>query len=36
MRNHKQPTLETLQQFHDQAGHLWCVQMYYPPPGPRR
>ena len=30
MRNHKQPTLETLQQFHDQAGHLWCVQMYYP------
>ena len=30
MRNHKQPTLETLQQFHDQAGHLWCVQLYYP------
>lgn len=30
MRNHKQPTLETFQQFTDQAGHLWCAQIYYP------
>ena len=30
MRNHTQPTLEIIQQFRDQANHLWCVQMYYP------
>lgn len=30
MRNHNQPTLEIIQQFRDQANHLWCVQMYYP------
>lgn len=26
----KTPTLETLQQFHDSTGALWCVQLYYP------
>ena len=30
MRNLKQPTIETLHQFHDHAGHLWCAQLYYP------
>ena len=30
MRNHKQPTLETIQQFRDGTGALWCVQLYYP------
>ena len=30
MRNHKQPTLETIQQFRDGTGNLWCVQLYYP------
>ena len=30
MRNHKQPTLETIQQFRDGIGSLWCVQLYYP------
>lgn len=30
MRNFKQPTLETIQQFRDCNGDLWCVQLYYP------
>jgi hypothetical protein len=30
MRNHKQPQLETITQFRDQAGALWCAQVYYP------
>ena len=30
MRNHSQPTLETIQQFRDGLGSLWCVQLYYP------
>ena len=30
MRNNTQPTLETIQQFHDLRGDLWCVQIYYP------
>lgn len=30
MRNHNQPTLETIQQFRDCNGDLWCVQLYYP------
>jgi hypothetical protein len=30
MRNTKQPQLETITQFRDQAGALWCAQVYYP------
>lgn len=30
MRNHKQPQLETLTQWRDQAGALWCAKVYYP------
>lgn len=30
MRNRTQPTLETIQQFRDGLGSLWCVQLYYP------
>lgn len=30
MRNHNQPTLETITQWRDQAGALWCAQTYYP------
>lgn len=30
MRNSTQPMLETLQQFRDELGALWCVQLYYP------
>lgn len=30
MRNQTQPTLETLLQFRDDAGALWCAQLYYP------
>jgi hypothetical protein len=30
MRNTKQPTIETLCQWRDQAGALWCAQVYYP------
>jgi hypothetical protein len=30
MRNLKQPTTETLTQWRDQAGALWCAQTYYP------
>jgi hypothetical protein len=30
MRNRNQPTLETLTQFRDPAGALWCAQLYYP------
>ena len=30
MRNQTQPTLETIQQFRDGTGNLWCVQLYYP------
>lgn len=30
MRTSNQPKLETLQQFRDGLGQLWCVQLYYP------
>ena len=30
MRNTKKPTIETLTQWRDQAGALWCAQTYYP------
>jgi hypothetical protein len=30
MRNTKQPTTETLAQWRDQAGALWCAQIHYP------
>lgn len=30
MRNNKQPSLETLTQWRDPAGALWCAQTYYP------
>lgn len=30
MRNSTQPVLETIQQFRDGTGALWCVQFYYP------
>jgi hypothetical protein len=30
MRNTKQPAVETLTQWRDQAGALWCAQVYYP------
>jgi hypothetical protein len=29
MRSNK-PTLETIEQFRDSTGALWCVQFYYP------
>lgn len=30
MRNTKQPVLETITQWRDPAGALWCAQVYYP------
>jgi len=30
MRTTKQPVLETVTQWRDQAGALWCAQTYYP------
>lgn len=30
MRNTKQPQLETLTQWRDPAGALWCAKVYYP------
>lgn len=30
MRNTKQPFLETITQWRDPAGALWCAQVYYP------
>ena len=30
MRNHKQPAIETVTQWRDPAGALWCAQLYYP------
>lgn len=30
MRNTNTPVLETIQQFRDASGSLWCVQLYYP------
>jgi hypothetical protein len=30
MRNNKQPVIETLTQWRDPAGALWCAQVYYP------
>ena len=30
MRNLTQPTTETIVQFRDRAGALWCAQLYYP------
>jgi hypothetical protein len=30
MRNLNQPTLETITQWRDPAGALWCAQVYYP------
>jgi hypothetical protein len=30
MRNHKQPTTETVTQWRDPAGALWCAQIHYP------
>jgi hypothetical protein len=30
MRNQSTPTLETVTQWRDPAGALWCAQMYYP------
>jgi len=30
MRNTNTPKLETLEQFKDAQGNLWCVQRYYP------
>ena len=30
MRNTKQPTTETVTQWRDPAGALWCAQTYYP------
>jgi len=30
MRNFNQPALETITQWRDQAGALWCAQTYYP------
>ena len=30
MRNTDKPTLETVEQFTDNTGNLWCVQYYYP------
>ena len=30
MRNTTTPAIETLTQWRDQAGALWCAQVYYP------
>lgn len=30
MRNYNKPILETVEQFKDVNGALWCVQFYYP------
>ena len=30
MRNYDTPKLETIEQFRDNNGALWCVQFYYP------
>ena len=30
MRNLKQPTTETVTQWRDPAGALWCAQIHYP------
>jgi hypothetical protein len=30
MRNTDTPKLETIEQFRDNNGALWCVQFYYP------
>ena len=30
MRNTKQPTTETIAQWRDPAGALWCAQIHYP------
>jgi hypothetical protein len=30
MRNTTKPTIETITQWRDQAGALWCAQTYYP------
>jgi hypothetical protein len=30
MRNTTKPAVETLTQWRDQAGALWCAQVYYP------
>lgn len=30
MRNLDTPKLETIEQFRDNTGALWCVQYYYP------
>jgi len=30
MRNPKKPVIETLTQWRDPAGALWCAQVYYP------